>query len=51
MPKPGKFKEETASHSAAARAETQFFVKKTGKVTIPLTVKEILEEQSARKLA
>ena len=38
-------------YSGDAMTEIQAFFKRTGKTIIPLTVKEILEEQIAHKLA
>ncbi len=37
--------------TAAALTEADAFFRRTGKVIVPLTVKDILEEQLARKLA
>jgi hypothetical protein len=37
--------------SGDALTEIDFFFRKTGKVIVPLTVKEILEEHLAKKLA
>jgi hypothetical protein len=38
-------------YTSDARTEADAFFRRTGKVIIPLTVKDILEEQLARKLA
>jgi hypothetical protein len=38
-------------YPAEALAEAGQFFKRTGKVIVPLTVREILEEEIARKLA
>ena len=38
-------------YSADALQEIDFFFRKTGKIIVPLTVREILDEQIARKLA
>jgi hypothetical protein len=37
--------------TAEALTEADAFFRRTGKVIVPLTVKDILEEQLARKLA
>lgn len=37
--------------TAGALTEADAFFRRTGKVIVPLTVKDILEEQLARKLA
>ncbi len=65
LPAPGRRSEQSASrlrgpprfnggvrrHHAAALPEIDAFFRKSGKVVIPLTVREILEEEIARKLA